>query len=219
MRPVTDGMNNGLFAAFCGTPCAALDPAGCAGSFAPFLMRALYIPLTAGLVAAALPAHAWDLKVHGIVTEYLTGGAITDATIRVYKDGDKQYSEPSGSFGHYAFTLDNNAKYILRFSAPGHQTKCFSIDTHGLARDAEKGLKEVFVEMTLFRKLDGLDLSYFDLPMGMAHFEPWTGLLTWDQAYDGRIRSEVRAIMDEYERRMLVTADAALPGREAVLRR
>ncbi|MFT3885924.1 MAG: carboxypeptidase-like regulatory domain-containing protein [Flavobacteriales bacterium] len=187
------------------------------------MRTAVRLLLFATLALGVGTAQAWDLRVRGLVTEYLGGTPITNATIRVYKDGVVQYNEPSGSFGRYAFTLDNNARYILRFSAPGHQTKCFSVDTHGLARNAEKGTKDVFVEMTLFQKVQGLDLSYFDLPMGIARFEPWTGLLTWDQDYDGRIRPEVRAIMDEYERRTMpmptTTAEAMLPGREGLLRR
>lgn len=153
-------------------------------------------------------ASAYSLKVQGVVTEYLSGQLVTNALVRVYKDGVKQYAEETGSFGRYAFTLDNNAKYVLRFSAPGHQTKCFSVDTHGLVWKDGGGTKEVFVEMTLFTKVPDMDLSYFDLPMGMAHFEPATGLVSWDQEYDARIRSEVQSIMAEYERRMTATADA-----------
>lgn len=171
-------------------------------------MRNLTYALALGLSAAALPASAYNLKVHGVVTEYLTGDVITNAVVRVYKDGVKQHTQETGSFGRYGITLDNNAKYILRFSAPGHQTKCFSVDTHGLEWKGENGTKDVFVEMTLFTRIADMDLSYFDLPMGMARFEPLTGLLSWDQEYDARIRSEVAAIMAEYERRMTSTADA-----------
>ena len=75
----------------------------------------------------------------------------------------------------------------------------------------ERKGKDLFVEMTMFEKVDDMDLSFFDLPMGMAFFEPATGLVSWDTEYDQRIRGEVQGIMSEYERRMTATADASRP--------
>lgn len=164
-------------------------------------------------------AHAYNLRVHGVVTEYLTGELITDALVRVYKDGVKQQAEETGMLGRYGFTLDNNAKYVLRFSAPGHQTKCFTIDTHGLEWDGENKTKDLFVEMTMFQKLADMDLSFFDLPMGQAEFEPATGLVNWDLAYDLRIREEVQSLMIDYERRMTAMADATSSSVKGTARR
>jgi len=163
--------------------------------------------------------HAFNLRVHGIVTEYLTGELVSDALVRVYKDGVKQQAEETGLLGRYGFTLDNNAKYVLRFSAPGHQTKCFTIDTHGLEWDGENKTKDLFVEMTMFQRLSDMDLSFFDLPMGQARFEPATGLVSWDTDYDQRIRSEVQSLMIDYERRMTTMADATSSAHKGTMRR
>lgn len=172
---------------------------------------ALTIKLATLALACGLltQAHAYNLRVHGIVTEYLTGELVSDALVRVYKDGVKQQAEQTGVLGRYAFTLDNNAKYVLRFSAPGHQTKCFTIDTHGLEWEGENKSKDLFVEMTLFQKLADMDLSFFDMPMGIAFFEPATGLVRWDTDYDQRIRPEVQSLMIGYTRRMTAIADAS----------
>ena len=162
------------------------------------------------LVALAhVSAHAYQLRVHGVVTEYLTGSVIPEATVKVYKDGVKVHTEQTGLLGLYAYTLENNARYVLRFTAPGHQTKCFTVDTHGLEWEGGQKTKDVFVEMTLFERIADMDLSFFDLPMGQARFEPATGLLSWDDAYDQRIREQVQSIMSEYERGMTATADAS----------
>ena len=172
-------------------------------------MRATTILATLALALGFLgEAQAYNLRIHGVVTEYLSGELVTDALVRVYKDGVKQQAEETGLLGRYGFTLDNNAKYVLRFSAPGHQTKCFTIDTHGLEWEGESKTKELFVEMTMFTKLSDMDLSFFDLPMGQASFEPATGLVSWDTDYDQRIRSEVQSLMIDYERRMTTMADA-----------
>ena len=164
-------------------------------------------------------ARAYNLRVHGIVTEYITGELVTDALVRVYKDGVKQQAEVTGLLGRYGFTLDNNAKYVLRFSAPGHQTKCFTIDTHGLEWEGENKTKDLFVEMTMFTRLSDMDLSFFDLPMGQARFEPATGLVSWDTEYDQRIRSEVQSLMIDYQRRMTTMAEATSSAHKGAVRR
>lgn len=161
------------------------------------------------LLSAGLASYGSNLRITGVVTEYLSGDVITNGLVRLYKDGVKQDQTETGAFGKYAFVLDNNAKYVLRFSAPGHQTKCFTIDTHGLDWEGDHKVKEQWVEMTLFQRLDDMDLSFFDLPMGMAKFEPATGLVSWDQDYDKRIREQVQGIMSEYERRMTAMAEAS----------
>ena len=169
------------------------------------------LALVCGLLTEA---HAYNLRVNGIVTEYINGELVTDALVRVYKDGVKQQAEETGILGRYGFTLDNNAKYVLRFSAPGHQSKCFTVDTHGLEWEGENKTKDLFVEMTMFQRLSDIDLSFFDLPMGQATFEPATGLVSWNTEYYQRIRSEVQSLMIDYERRMTSMADAtssALP--------
>lgn len=166
-------------------------------------------PVLAAAILAAIslstPALAYDLKVHGIVTDYVSGSVLTNATLKVYKNGVKEHTEATGLLGMYAYTLDNNALYVLRFTAPGCQTKCFTIDTHGLAWEGDNKTKDLFVEMTLFRRIEEMDLGFFDLPMGQAHFQPATGLVSWDDAYDERIRTEVQKLMAEYER---ITAPA-----------
>jgi hypothetical protein len=172
-------------------------------------MRNLSILSAFGLaMLVSSGTQAFNLKIHGVVTEYLTGQPMTDAVVRVYKDGVKESNEETGAFGLYGHTLKNNALYVIRFSAPGFQTKCFTIDTHGLEWEGAHKVKELFVEMTLFRRISDMDLSFFDLPMGQAHFEPATGLVNWDTEYDLRIREEVQGLMSQYEQRSLSMADA-----------
>ena len=63
--------------------------------------------------------------------------------------------------------------------------------------------------MTMFEKVPDLDLGFFDMPMGLARFEPMTGRLQWDQAYEERIAPEVARLMAEVRarREAAMTAD------------
>jgi len=44
---------------------------------------------------------------------------------------------------------------------------------------------------------DGLDLTFFDMPMGLARFTPMTGLLSWNRAYEERIQPEAARLCAE----------------------
>ncbi|MBK9176877.1 MAG: carboxypeptidase regulatory-like domain-containing protein [Flavobacteriales bacterium] len=157
-------------------------------------MKALGI-LALSLVA--LQASAARLHVRGTVTDAATRQPIAEALVRVYKDGVKQHVLHTGAGGHYGITLDNGAQYVIRFSLPGRVTKCFGIDTHGPAWEDDHSVKDVEVEMTLFERVAGLDLSFFDMPMGLARFTPMTGYLSWNKEYEERILPEAARLYAE----------------------
>jgi hypothetical protein len=69
--------------------------------------------------------------------------------------------------------------------------------------------------MTLFETVEGVDLSFFDMPMGLAHFSPTTGYLSWDKDYEERIRPEVDRLMAEVSARRSVngaTVSSTIPS-------
>jgi hypothetical protein len=119
----------------------------------------------------------------------------------VYKYGVVQHAFRTAPNGSYAVVLDNNADYVLRFSLPGHVTKCFAVSTHGPAWQNDKRIVDVEVDMLLFPRTAGLELGLFDLPMGIARFQPMTGLVQWNGDYDQRVRPEAERLMAEVLRR------------------
>ncbi len=152
------------------------------------------------LIASLLMApwmQAAHLRVHGSVTDHNDRTPLDQALVRVYKDGVKQAAFTTGAGGRYHVELDNNAHYVIRFSMPGRVTKCFAVDTHGPAWEGDNAMKDLEVEMTLFEQQDGLDLSFFDLPMGIARFTPMTGVVSWNAEYEQRVRPEVDRLMAE----------------------
>jgi hypothetical protein len=69
-------------------------------------------------------------------------------------------------------------------------------------------VKVLEVEMTMFERTTSLDLSFFDMPMGRAFFEPATGLVRWDTDYDRKVRPQVENLMVQYQRMMTAQASA-----------
>jgi hypothetical protein len=157
--------------------------------------------LTAALLLVASIATAAHLRVHGLVTDATTREPLKDVLVRVYKDGVKQHVAYTGANGHYDVVLDNNAAYVIRFTLGGRVTKCFGVETHGPAWDGDNSATSVEVEMTLFERVDGLDLSFFDMPMGMARFTPMTGFLAWDAEYEAFVRPEADRLYAEVQAR------------------
>lgn len=161
-------------------------------------MRNILLLLFMGSV---LTSQAVQLRVHGTVTDLESRAPLSQALVRVYKDGVKQQVFQTGEGGRYSVVLDNNAEYIIRFSQPGRITKCYAVDTHGPAWENDGRVVDVAVEMTLFEAIPGLDLTFFDLPMGMARFTPMTGYLSWNDSYAQRVRPEVDRLMAEVAQR------------------
>lgn len=170
------------------------------------MMKALIV---AALVGVNLPAAAYNLRVTGVVTDFLTGQSMEHVQVRVYRNGTKVLTEESGLLGRYALDLENNAEFVIRFSGPGLVTKCFTVDTHGLEWEGDNKQKVLEVEMTMMERTSGMDLSFFDMPMGMAFFEPATGLVRWDTDYDRKVRPQVEGLMAEYQRLMTAQASTA----------
>lgn len=151
--------------------------------------------ITALLVACTLTAAAAELRLRGEVTDHISRLPLGEVLVRVYRDGVKEQVFNTGSAGKYNITLRRGGEYVIRFSLPGHVTKCYAVDTRGAAWENDNRAIAVDVEMTLFEQVPGLDLTFFDMPMGLARFCPMTGLLKWDAAYEERIRPEVERLM------------------------
>lgn len=166
------------------------------------------------LLLLLAPAMGWSvhLRVHGQVNDLITGEGLAGALVRVYKDGEVQHRLHTGANGSYSIRLENNGHYVLRFSLPGHVTKCFAVSTHGPAWQGDNRTAELEVGILLFPPVDGLDLGLFDLPLGLARFQPMTGLIGWNGEYEGRVRPEAFRLMDRVRQHHLGEALAQRGG-------
>ncbi|MCB0765520.1 MAG: carboxypeptidase-like regulatory domain-containing protein [Flavobacteriales bacterium] len=177
----------------------------------------LRIPSIILLLCLGFSAHAVQLRVHGNVTDLDTRAPLAGVTVKVYKDGERLHPRVTDITGRYNILLENGAHYVIRFCMPGRVTKCFSVDTHGAEWEGDGKTASLEVEMTLFEAIDGIDLSYFDMPMGMARFYPLTGQLGWNKDYEARIRPEVQRLMAEVATRRANRATMARNGASAPL--
>lgn len=162
--------------------------------------------LLAGLAEAA------QLRVHGVVTDVDERQPMEEVLVRVYRDGVVVARATTGPGGRYSFILDNGGQHVVRFSRPGHVTKCYAVDTHGPEWEGDDRVVDLEVEMTLFPTVPDLDLGFFDMPMGIARFTPMTGFLAWNDTYGTAIRPEVDRLMAEVNLRRRSAGALAVTG-------
>jgi hypothetical protein len=154
-----------------------------------------------GALLAAPSAHASCLKIEGLVMDHTTGDPVDGALARLYKNGVKVDAEMTTGRGRFIFQLDNNAQYIIRVGMEGRVTKCFQVLTYGPEWEGANMVCELEVEVSLVERIPGMDLSFFDMPLGLAKFEPLTGSIVWNRAYEQGIVPKWTSVMLEYQAR------------------
>ncbi|MBX2982788.1 MAG: carboxypeptidase-like regulatory domain-containing protein [Flavobacteriales bacterium] len=161
-------------------------------------MRTL-LALIIALLAFSHEAEAFRLRLNGMVTDHGTQQPLASARVRIYKDGVIQRVLITNGAGKYSISLENQGAYVIRVDAPGHQGKCITVDTHGMEWEGDGRTSNLEIEMRLPAFRDGIDLSFFDLPLGMAYFEPATGLTRWSVKYERSITADVLELMADYD--------------------
>ena len=56
--------------------------------------------------------------------------------------------------------------------------------------------------MTMMEEVKGFDHSYFDMPLGLAKYNPTTGFLSWSKKYEAQLTPELVQLMEEYNDRV-----------------
>ncbi len=147
-----------------------------------------------------------QLRVHGTVTRFSDREPLSDAHVKIYKNGVRQHDLHTTANGQYGIVLDNGAEYVIRFSAAGRVTKSYALDTRGAEWEGDRRIQDLEIEMTLFEPIADIDFSWFDMPMGMARFDPMTGHVAWSADYARKVKPEADRLMAEVRSRMEVMA-------------
>jgi hypothetical protein len=148
-----------------------------------------------------------QLRLHGTVVEFGGQRPLADVEVKVFRNGERQHTVRTGANGRYSLVLDNHAEYVIRFSRQGRVSKCYAVDTRGAVWEGDKRVQDLEIEIVLFQPVPELDLGWFDMPMGMARFNPMTGHVAWSADYERRIRPEVDRLMAEIALRQEAVAD------------
>lgn len=153
--------------------------------------------ICAFVFAIMAPVHGIQLRVQGAVLGLFDQQPVADVSVKIYRNGERLDVVRTTTNGRYSILLDNHAEYVLRFTKAGKVGKCYTIDTRGAAWENDKRVQDLEIDILLFEPVAELDLGWFDMPMGMARFNPMTGHVAWNAAYESRVRPEAERLTAE----------------------
>lgn len=154
------------------------------------------------LISSNLKAQDWTLDVVGSVKKEETNKRFEGVTITVKRNGSVWKTITSPSNGKFDLSLPPDGIYLIEFSKFGHETKRVEFSTKNVPPEDAKYGFEFPMEMNLFEKMDGLDVSVLDKPIAKIAFDPATGYMDYDPAYTKSIQKELDRLKDELAERL-----------------
>jgi tetratricopeptide (TPR) repeat protein len=143
------------------------------------------------LLQSQVSVAQWTLDVMGSVKKDETNKRMEGATLTIKRNGSVWKTITSESNGKFLASLPPDAIYMIEFSKPGHVTKRIELSTKNVPPEDAKYGFDFPMEMNLFEKMDGLDVSILDKPIGKVAFDPATGYMNFNEAYTKSIKKEL----------------------------
>ena len=166
-----------------------------------YLVKKLVIAFVL-LLVSTVSYGQWSLDVVGTVKKEETNKRFEGVTITIKKNGSVWKTITSESSGKFQAALEPDGVYLIEFSRPGHVTKRIEFSTKNVPPDDAKYGFEFPMEMNLFEKIDGLDVSILNKPIAKVAFNPATGYMDYDPEYTKSIKNELDRLKDELAQRL-----------------
>jgi hypothetical protein len=152
------------------------------------------------LLGAAMPASAFYIRVHGLITEYFSGDGLRNVQVRLVKDSLERETVFSNWKGEYEVFLERGYDYQVWFYRQDLVAKYVRIDARDVPLFPDVPFYDMDVQMTLFHIIADFSFELFDEPVGMAAYRQTVRNLSWDIDYTERMRAETSRLMVHYER-------------------
>lgn len=144
----------------------------------------------------------WSLDVVGTVKKEETNKRFDGVTITIKKNGAVWKTITTDATGKFEASLEPEGIYLIEFTKPGHITKKIEFSTKNIPPDDAKFGFEFPMEMNLFEKMDGLDVSILNKPIAKVAFDPATGYMDYDPEYTKSIKTELDRLKQELEEKL-----------------
>jgi len=136
-----------------------------------------------------------DISLYGVVRDHADNKKIPNVDILIYENGNKIFERKTSLNGKYDFVLDFDKYYKIVYNYPNYVSKFLTIDVRDVPDIDRKGGFEMNIDMTLFKEVEGLDVSLLEDPIGKAQFDPKRGEMAWDMAYTNMMQKKIRDLM------------------------
>ena len=139
-----------------------------------------------------------DIHIEGAVLEGVS--KLSGVTIRIYEGGN-QIRTIDVRGGKYDFHLPFGKNYEVRFEKSGYVTKKISVQAEGVTQELVS-FKQRYDpwEVVLFDRVEGVDYSPLDKPVGKVYFKFSERLFGWE-AQNPKLQKELQDVVDEVEKK------------------
>ena len=139
----------------------------------------------------------WNADVAGIVKDEDNKKRLEGAVVTIKRNGAVWKTITVGKDGKIDAQLPPQAIYLIEIAKPGYVTKRIGVNTKNIpAEDAKYGFDVPF-DVSIFKKVEGLDVSVLNQPIAKFEFNPESGYLEIDGAYTKSILKELDKLKKE----------------------
>lgn len=140
------------------------------------------------------------LDIEGSVVSQNDNSKLVGAKITIFKNGSRSNQVTTDSRGKFSLSLPPDANYILEFSNPGYVNKKISFNTKNVPPELGEGGNFLFrFDMTLFKEMEGLDVSILDKPLAEVMFDPNSTYFDYDKEYTKTIKQRIEKLQEDLE--------------------
>lgn len=168
-------------------------------------MKIKSIPIIINLLIVSLMAFTFDsfgqedISIYGVVRDHSDNKKIPNVDIVVFENGKKLFTKKTNLNGKYDFVLEFNKTYKIEYIYPYYVTKYLTINATDVPDIDRIGGFEMNIDMTLFKEIEGLDVSLLKDPIGKAQFDASKGEMAWDMAYTNMMQRKIRELMRKHD--------------------
>lgn len=148
-----------------------------------------------------------DVLIFGAVRESELHKKVAGVTITIYQDGTKYNTIKTNSSGKYELILNFDHDYKVVYSYPEYATKFLTFNLKDIPDISKEGGREINIDMELPRKIEGVDYSLLDNPIGKFEYNPSSMELNYNKEYTKQMQAQLAALMREHNRRLKEDAE------------
>ena len=151
----------------------------------------------------------WALVLNGSVISQNDKTKLVGAKVVVYKNGARSDQSMTDAKGKFSLRLPPDAKYMLEFSYVGYSTKRISFNTKMVPPEASAGGDFLFpFDMTLFKEMEGLDVSILSKPLAEVAFDPNLQDFSYNKEYTKSVQAQIEKLQSDLEAKLLAESEA-----------
>ncbi|NQV52597.1 MAG: hypothetical protein HQ500_05405 [Flavobacteriales bacterium] len=143
-----------------------------------------------------------NLAVDGTIKDE-NGGRITGAVIILIQDGQELKRVQTGKNGRFDLYLDFGHEFLIEITKATYVAKKLYINTNNVPDDEQAwGYEFGGFVVDMFKRMDGVDYSVLENPIGKVYYEPNVENFVDDRVYTRQIKQEIDRLEDAQKERV-----------------